>query len=53
MKRCVLPLLIALAAVAPAEAAGKQPHCRAGRADWVVNAEAGVLTSMPSDGSPY
>jgi hypothetical protein len=51
MKRCVLPLPTALAAVAPAEAADKQSHCRAGSADCVANAEADVLTSMQSDGS--
>jgi hypothetical protein len=53
MKRCVLPLLTALAAVASAEAADKQSHYRAGSADCVVNAEAGVLTSTQIGGSPY
>jgi hypothetical protein len=51
MKRIVLPLLIAVAAVASAEAADKQSHYSAGSAECVANAEAGVLTSMQSDGS--
>ncbi len=51
MKRIVLPLRLAVAAVAYAEAADEQSHYSAGSAECVANAEADLFTSMQSDGS--